>query len=96
MFPDRLRFLPLLFFFLEDGLLAEEDAASVEGSKGVLLVTETTSVTFGGIFVWDCWIVESGLDADLDTDPLDVFLLSFKSDLICSSRFPSWNSDSSL
>lgn len=42
-------------------------------------------------------IVESGLDdADPDSDPLTVFLLSFKSELICSSRSPSWNSDSSL
>lgn len=93
--PDRVRFCPLLFFFFEQtGLLTEEEAASVEGPKGVLLVTEPTSAKFGGSDVWDSLIVKLGLDPD--PDPSDGFLLSFSSDLIFSLRSPIWNSDSSL
>lgn len=75
---------------LEPGLVTEEEAAVVEGSEGVLLVTEPTSAEFG----WDCLTVELGFDPD--PCPANRFLLRFNSDLICASRSPSWNSDSSL
>lgn len=91
LFSEKLRFCPLFLLLVEPGLFAEEEAAAVEGSEGALLVTEpTTSAEFGGNAVCDCLTAKSGFD------PFIRFLLRFKSDLICPSKSPSWNSDSSL
>lgn len=90
LFSEKLRFCPLFLLLVEPGLFAEEIAAAVEGSEGVLLVTEPTSAEFGGNAVWDCLTAEAGFDPSIR------FLLRLKSDLICPSRSPGWNSDSSL